>query len=75
MESRRSLVGSILYVIEFKPQVKYQNENMKKYFLGDFPSADFLNKILIVNKPVSWKSFSKICRSESILNCSPAPHV
>ena len=26
---------------EFKPRVKHQEENMKKYFFGDFLSADF----------------------------------
>ena len=26
---------------EFKPQVRHQNKNTKKYFFGDFLSADF----------------------------------
>ena len=28
----------------FMPQVRHQNENLKKYFLGDFHSADFSQK-------------------------------
>ena len=53
----------------FDSYVKYLplNENMKNIFLRPLPLR-FLAKIRKVNK-ITLKSFLKICRSESTLNC------
>ena len=70
-ECRRSLVGSVLANYtesqgsRTRPAIKIK---YKKYFCGDFLSADVCQKLWELKLP--WKLYQKkYCRSESTLNC------
>ena len=44
----------------FKPQIRHQNENMKKYFCEEFLLAKLCPKLCVSNE-ISMKCFSNVC--------------
>ena len=69
--SRRSLVDSVL-AIRRKARIRAlgqtAKQNIKRVFPRRFPLSRFMAIILRVNN-IAMISFSKICHSESTLNC------
>ena len=71
--SLRCLVGSVLAYydvkIRFKPQVRHQNENVKKNIFSVTSFQQISGKNSESKTELEMKSISKICCSESTLNC------
>ena len=74
--SRRGLVSRVLTQgLDVRPQFKPQGRHiqlsvMHKVFLWRLPLSRCLAKTLRVKTKIAMKSFSKICRLKSTLNCS-----
>ena len=65
--SRRSTIRLIKWAGSY-PRSAIKTKYEKKYFLGDFLSADFWQKFW-ERISLPWKSFPKICGSEASSNC------